>query len=225
MAIDGIPQADLLLANGTIVTVDPERRVLTRSSVAVANGRILEIGPAAELQAKYRFAAILDCSHKAILPGLIELHGYVGWSIMKSLGDGLSGVNQRDLYERILSQLTDEEWWLVEAQMCALDRIKFGTTFMFSMMGGNGTRTDDPIFTRIAARGLSQVGIRARIGIGPARPPWPRVYSRWYYGVKTDQEVGFETVIDNCDKLLSERRDPSGLVDYCTALSRFGNRL
>jgi cytosine/adenosine deaminase-related metal-dependent hydrolase len=36
--------------------------------------------------------------------------------------------------------------------------------------------------------------------------------------------VGFETVIDNCDKLLSERRDPSGLVDYCTALSRFGNR-
>ena len=102
MAIDEIPQADLLLANGTIVTVDPDRRVLPRSSVAVANGRILEIGPAAELQAKYRFAAILDCSHKAILPGLIDLHGYIGWSIMKSLGDGLNSVNQRDLYEREL---------------------------------------------------------------------------------------------------------------------------
>ena len=224
MAINEIPQADLLLANGTIVTVDPERRVLMRSSVAVANGRILEIGPTEELQTKYRFAATLDCSHKAILPGLIDLHGYIGWSIMKSLGDGLSAVNQRDLYERILSQLTDEEWWLVEAQMCALDRIKFGTTFMFSMMGGNGTRTDDPVFTRIAARGLAQVGIRARIGIGPARPPWPRVYSRWHDGVKADQDVAFETVIDNCDKLLGERRDPSGLVDYCTALSRFGNR-
>jgi len=224
MTIDGIPQAELLLANGTIVTVDPERRVLTHSSVAVANGRILEIGPAEELQTKYRFGAILDCSNKAILPGLIDLHGYIGWSIMKSLGDGLSAVNQRGLYERILSQLTDEEWWLVEAQMCALDRIKFGTTFMFSMMGGNGTRTDDPVFTRIAARGLAQVGIRARIGIGPARPPWPRVYSRWHDGVKTDQNVAFETVIDNCDKLLGERRDPSGLVDYCTALSRFGNR-
>jgi len=45
MTIDGIPQAELLLANGTIVTVDPERRVLTHSSVAVANGRIVEIGP------------------------------------------------------------------------------------------------------------------------------------------------------------------------------------
>lgn len=224
MAVDGTSKADLLLANGTIVTVDPDRRVLTHSSVAVSDGRVLEIGPATELQAKYKFAEILDCAHKAILPGLIDLHGYIGWSIMKSLGSGLDNVSLRDLYERILSQLTDEEWWLVEAQMCALDRIKFGTTFMFSMMGGNGTRTDDPIFTRIAARGLSQVGIRARIGIGPARPPWPRVYSRWHHGVKTDHEVTFEAVIDNCDKLLSEPRDPSGLVDYCTALSRFGNR-
>jgi len=224
MADQGDRQADLLLANGTIVTVDPERRVLGNSSVAVSNGRILEIGPAAELQAKYKFATVLDCSHKAILPGLIDLHGYIGWSIMKSLGEGLDNVKLRALYERILTQLTDEEWWLVEAQLCALDRVKFGTTFMYSMMGGNGTRTDDPVFTRLAARGVSQVGIRARIGIGPARPPWPRVYSRWHDGVKTDHDVAFETVIDNCDKLLGERPDPSGLVEYCTALSRFGNR-
>jgi cytosine/adenosine deaminase-related metal-dependent hydrolase len=224
MAKTGEQQADLILANGTIVTIDPERRVLDSSSVAVADGRIMEIGGATELQEKYKFAAILDCSHKAILPGLIDLHGYVGWSIMKSLGEGLSDAEMRDLYERILSQLTDEEWWFVEAQMCALDRVKFGITFMFSMMGGNGTRTDDPVFTRLAARGLAQVGVRARLGIGPARPPWPRVYSRWHDGVKRDQEVAFETVIDNCDKLLGERGDPSGLVEYCTALSRFGNR-
>src|ERR1700749_3271023 len=104
-------QADLLLANGIIVTVDPERRVLSNNSVAVSGGRILEIGPATELQAKYKSAPVLDCSHKAILPGLIDLHGYVGWSIMKSLGEGLDNVKIRALYERILSQLTDEEWW------------------------------------------------------------------------------------------------------------------
>jgi len=225
MEIDNSGDADLLLANGTIVTVDSDRRVLDNAAVAVANGRILKIGPAAELKAQYRFASVLDCSNKAILPGLIDLHGYLGWSIMKSLGEGLDEVKIRDLYERILSQLTDEEWWMIEAQMCALDRVKFGTTFMFSMMGGNGTRTDDPIFTRIAAQGLSQVGVRARIGIGPARPPWPRIYTRWNSaGVKTDEEVSFDKVIDNCDKLLGEPAHPSGLIEYCTALSRFGNR-
>jgi cytosine/adenosine deaminase-related metal-dependent hydrolase len=216
--------ADLLLANGTVVTVDPDRRVLDQTSIAVSNRRILEIGPAADLREKYRFASVLDCSNKAILPGLIDLHGYIGWSIMKSLGDSLDGAKSRELYEKILSQYTDEEWWAVEAQMCALDRIKFGTTFMFSMMGGNGTRTDDPVFTRIAARGLAQVGIRARIGIGPARPPWPRVYSRWHNERKIDREVSFDEVIDNCDALLGGPRDPSGLIDYGTALSRFGNR-
>src|SRR5689334_20956683 len=111
MADAGERQADLILANGTIVTVDPERRVLDRSSVAVADGRIMETGAATELQDKYELAAILDCSHKAILPGLIDLHGYVGWSIMKSLGEGLDNAGIRDVYERILSQLTDEEWW------------------------------------------------------------------------------------------------------------------
>ena len=205
MEIDKCDDADLLLTNGTIVTVDPDRRVLDNGAVAVSKGRILKIGPTAELKAQYRLASILDCANKAILPGLIDLHGYLGWSIMKSLGEGLDEVKIRDLYERILSQLTDEEWWMIEAQMCALDRVKFGTTFMFSMMGGNGTRTDDPVFTRIAARGLSQVGVRAQIGIGPARPPWPRTYSRWNsVGVKTDEEVSFDKVIENCDKLLGE---------------------
>jgi cytosine/adenosine deaminase-related metal-dependent hydrolase len=217
-------QADLLFTNGTVITVDPARRVLENTSIAIVNGRIKEIGPAAVLNKKYGHAKVLDCSQKAILPGLIDLHGYIGWSVMKSLGDTLDAVGSRNLYEIILSQLTDEDWWLVEAQMCALDRIKFGTTFMFSMMGGNGTRTDDPIFTRTAARGLSQVGIRSRIGIGPARPPWPRVYSRWIDGKKVDREVPFDEVIDNCDALLGGERDPSGLSEYCTALSRFGNR-
>ena len=217
-------EADMLLTNGTIVTVDPDRRILNNSAVAISNGRILKIGPTAEVKSQYPTASVLDCSNKAVLPGLIDLHGYLGWSIMKSLGEGLDDAKRRTLYDRILSRLTDEEWWLTEAQMCALDRVKFGTTFMFSMMGGNGTRTDDPIFTHIAARGLSQIGIRARIGIGPARPPWPRVYSRWNNGRKTDEEVSFDKVIDNCDKLLGEAAHPSGLIEYCTALSRFGNR-
>jgi cytosine/adenosine deaminase-related metal-dependent hydrolase len=95
---------------------------------------------------------------------------------------------------------------------------------MFSMMGGNGTRTDDPVFTQVAARGLGQVGLRSRIGIGPARPPWPRTYTRWNGNSKADREVPFEEVIDNCDRLLAGPRDSSGLVEYGLALSRFGNR-
>ncbi len=138
-----------------------------------------------ELQEKYKFAAIPDCSHKAILPGLIDLHGYVGWSIMKSLAKGLSDAEMRTFTNGSSSQLTDERMVAsCEAQMCALDRVKFGITFMFSRDGcGNGTRTDDPVFTRLAARGL--VGLRRRscaAGNWPGALPWPRslfTLARW----------------------------------------------
>ncbi len=214
----------LLMDNATIITVDPERRILDNSSIAIAGDRILEIGPSAELKKKYAAARVIDCSNKAIMPGLIDLHGYIGWSVMKSLGHALNAVEKRDLYETIISQLVDPEWWAVETQLCALDRVKFGTTFMFSMMAGNGTRTDDPEYTRVSARELGKIGLRSRIGIGPARPSWPRVFSTWEGAKKIDRDVSFEEVIDNCDTLLSEKPEATGVVEYGVALSRFGNR-
>src|SRR5262249_43188584 len=107
--------------------------------------------------------------------------------------------------------------------LSALERLKLGTTCMFSMMGGNGTRTDDVVFAHTAAGQLERIGLRTRIGVGPARPPWPRAYSYWRSGVKTERLVSFDEVIANCDRLLSERRR-GGIVDYGLALSRIGNR-
>jgi 5-methylthioadenosine/S-adenosylhomocysteine deaminase len=93
------------------------------------------------------------------------------------------------------------------------------------MMGGNGTRTDDVVFTQIAARELQRIGLRTRIGLGPARPPWPRRFAYWRNGVKTERMVGFDEVMDNCHRLLSQHSQESGsIVDYGVALSRIGNR-
>lgn len=216
--------ADLLLENGSVITMDPERRVLSDTSVAVAGDRVVEIGPAEALRRKFGGAVTIDCTDKAVLPGLIDLHGYLGGSIIKSLGFRLDAVQMRSLYERIISQLIDPEFWAIEAQLCALDRLKFGTTFQFSMMGGNGTRTDDPQYARIAATELARTGMRARIGLGPARPPWPRRFTSWDEGRAVEHDVDFDRVIDVCDGLLGEPAEPTGLVTYGLALSRFGNR-
>jgi 5-methylthioadenosine/S-adenosylhomocysteine deaminase len=216
---------DLLLHNGTVVTMDRERRILDETSVAVRDGRIIEVGRAADLSAKYRSAKMIDCKRKAILPGMVDLHGYLGGSLLKSIGQNLDGGSRRKMLEDLLTAATDEEWWEVETQLSALERLKMGTTCMFSMMGGNGTRTDDVVFTHIAARELERIGLRARIGLGPARPPWPRRFAYWRDGVKTERRVGFEEVMDNCERLLSERKTSvAGIVDYGVALSRIGNR-
>jgi hypothetical protein len=106
--------------------------------------------------------------------------------------------------------------------MCAAERLKLGTTCMFSMLGTSAARTDNLSFARIASEELGRAGLRSRIGLGPARPPWPRLFSEWKDGRRTDREVSFDEVIANCDTLLS---DPvTGIADYCLALSRIGNR-
>src|SRR5262245_22072001 len=134
---------DLLLHNGLVIAMDARRRVLERTSVAIHAGRIVAVGPAAGLRQSHPAATTIDCTRKAILPGMVDLHGYLGGSLLKSVGQSLDGGARRKMLDAVLPGATDEEWWEVEAQLCALERLKLGTTCMYSMMGGNGTRTDD----------------------------------------------------------------------------------
>lgn len=216
---------DLLFHDATVITMDRERRVLDRTSVAVRDGCIAEVGPAPELKNKYAAATVIDCRHKALLPGLVDLHGYLGGSLLKSAGQNLNGGERRTMLENLLPDFTDEAWWEADAQLNALERLKMGTTCMFSMMGGNGTRTDDMVFAEICARELTRIGLRTRIGVGPARPPWPRKFTYWRGGVRSERAVSFDEVMDNCDRLLARnRKDSGGIVDHGVALSRIGNR-
>lgn len=216
---------DLLFHDATVITMNGERAILDHASVAIRNGRIVEVGPAQTLRSKYATARVVDCRRKALLPGLVDLHGYLGGSLLKSTGQNLSGGERRTMLENLLPDFTDEAWWEADAQLNALERLKMGTTCMFTMMGGNGTRTDETVFTEICTRELERIGLRTRIGLGPARPPWPRRYTYWRNGQRTERMVSFEEVMDNCDRLLSQHgRGGDGIVDYGLALSRIGNR-
>lgn len=215
---------ELLFDDATVITMDGERRVLDHTSVAIHGTRIVEVGPAAAMRGRHPDATIIDCRHKALLPGLVDLHGYLGGSLLKSAGQNLDGGARRTMLENLLPDFTDEAWWEADAQLNALERLKMGTTCMFSMMGGNGTRTDNTVFTEICARELSRIGLRTRIGLGPARPPWPRTFTYWRDGARSERSVRFDEVIANCDKLLSQPLPADGIVDYGVALSRIGNR-
>ena len=77
---------DLLLTGGTVVTIDEERRILDGGAVAVDGGRIVAVGPVAEIAAQYQAAETIDCRGKLVLPGLIDAHGHGGHSLIKTIG-------------------------------------------------------------------------------------------------------------------------------------------
>jgi 5-methylthioadenosine/S-adenosylhomocysteine deaminase len=76
---------DLLLVNGTVVTMDPGGNIFLDGAVAVRGRQIAAVGPAAELIARYDAPETRDCRGCAILPGLINAHAHVPMSLLRGL--------------------------------------------------------------------------------------------------------------------------------------------
>ena len=80
---------DLLLTGGSVVTVDDARRVLEPGAVAVSGDRITAVGTPDEL-AGYEAARTVDCTGKAVIPGLIDCHNHLFQGLARGLGEGMS---------------------------------------------------------------------------------------------------------------------------------------
>lgn len=91
--------ADLLIANGILITVDAERRIL-RGSVAVTGDRISAIVPAGEKAPPAR--RIIDASRHVVIPGLVDAHDH-----LRNLTPGvrLAAGLKLDDYLRVLWKL------------------------------------------------------------------------------------------------------------------------
>jgi len=61
---------DLLIKNGLVVTMNPEREIFRQSDIAVSAGRIAAIAPDIDLPAK----AVIQARDHAVLPGLVNAH-------------------------------------------------------------------------------------------------------------------------------------------------------
>jgi hypothetical protein len=63
---------DLLIEGGVVVTMNASRDVHARASVAVAQGRIVAVGPVAEIAASQRARRRIDASRRVVVPGLVN---------------------------------------------------------------------------------------------------------------------------------------------------------
>ena len=71
------PQRVSILVTGTIVTVDPKRRVLRNGAVAVDEGEILAVGDRSEVEARYEPTERLGGPDALVIPGLINAHQHL----------------------------------------------------------------------------------------------------------------------------------------------------
>ncbi len=147
---------DVLIKDGTIVTMDPKRRILKNGFIAIEKGRIVALGKSEETKAEYKSAEeVIDASGKAVLPGLISGHTHAALTLLRGLTDGirLDELTHRWLWP-FESSLRPEDSF-VAAQLACLEMIKAGVT-CFADMHFN---------MKAVAKAVQDSGMRASLSV------------------------------------------------------------
>ncbi|MBC8248446.1 MAG: amidohydrolase, partial [Anaerolineales bacterium] len=82
-------KADLILSNGAVLTMNEHLDVFYQGAVAIKGGRIVAVGPAADLGGRYEAEQTIDCAGQVVMPGLINAHTHVPMSLLRGLADDL----------------------------------------------------------------------------------------------------------------------------------------
>jgi predicted amidohydrolase YtcJ len=112
----GAADADLILHNGKVVTVDAAFRVV--EAIAVKGGRITAIGRSADVLARERTprTRVIDLGNKGVLPGLIDAHVHAleaGLSEFRAPLPALDSIAAIQNYIRSAARSRPKGAWIV----------------------------------------------------------------------------------------------------------------
>src|SRR5215467_9330433 len=147
--------AELLVLGGTIVTMDQTRRIIEDGGIAVVKGRIVAIGPRAEIEARYTSRQRLNAAGKVITPGLINGHTHIPMVLFRGLADDL------DLQEWLTKYIFPAEAKNVTEQF-----VRVGARLGLAEMirGGTTTYCDMYYFEDAIADETQKAGVRGVLG-------------------------------------------------------------
>lgn len=203
--MNGRKDIDLIVANGTVLTMDGADRVIDGGAVAVRDARILDVGAADRLLSQYRPAQVIDATNKAVLPGLVDTYGHAGHGLIRGLFHPDEGWPAQHLYWHA----TTPDWWLAEARLAATERLRFGVTTGMSVIGASPARMDSPAFAAANAEAYAQVGVRAVLGVGPPDPVFSHLPERWTgsffeNGRRVERPFSYDDTIANSVRVIRE---------------------
>jgi len=157
--------ADLLIEARWLLPIAPANTVLEHHAVAVCDGRIAALGPAAELRARFEPREHVLRAQHALLPGLVNAHARACHALLRGLP--VRGPRLRWLAEVVAP---------LEARALSADFVRDGTRLGAAEMLRAGVTcfADPSLFPEEAARAAAAAPMRAAIGLPVAdvATPW-----------------------------------------------------
>jgi 5-methylthioadenosine/S-adenosylhomocysteine deaminase len=145
--------ADLLIEARWLLPVAPDAAALAHHAVAIGGGRILAVGPAAELAARFAARERIARPGHALLPGLVNAHTRAGRTLLR--GRPARASRQRD-----------ESWTSAEL---VRDSTQLAVAEM--LLGGITSFATRDLYPEEVARVAASARMRASIGLPVAEGP------------------------------------------------------
>lgn len=146
---------DLLLLHGRVATMDQKFSLYEPGGVAVKAGRIVAVGPSAEIADRFSSRSVFNAAGKIVMPGLVNTHTHAAMTLLRGLADDLP-----------LDRWLTEHIFPAEAKNVSPDFVYQGTLLAALEMikGGTTCFADMYYFESDAARAVEKAGLRGVLG-------------------------------------------------------------
>lgn len=147
--------ADLIVSAGHVVTMNAQRQVIVNGAVAIAKGRILAVGPKAEIDRQYQAVRRIDRPTAILTPGLINTHAHAAMSLLRGVADDMA---LQDWLKKFI--------FPAEAKNVNEAFVRAGTRLavLEMMLGGTTTYVDMYYFEDAVAEETKKAGMRGVLG-------------------------------------------------------------
>lgn len=145
-----------LLSARHIVPVDTENSVLNNHSIAIDNGRIVDVLPTQTALETYSANSQIEYDNHILMPGLINAHTHAAMSLLRGIASDIP-----------LMEWLQNHIWPIEQKWVDESFVHDGSELAIAEMlrGGTTCFNDMYFFPHVTARVASTIGIRAVIGM------------------------------------------------------------
>nr|NIP17759.1 amidohydrolase family protein [Xanthomonadales bacterium]NIX12549.1 amidohydrolase family protein [Xanthomonadales bacterium] len=147
---------DTLIHARWIAPVEPDDTVYEHCSVAIHEGRILDLLPSDRARAAYAAEDEHELDRHLLIPGLVNAHTHAAMTLLRGLADDLP-----------LHEWLNEHIWPAESRWVNEEFVHDGTQLAMAEMLRSGTTcfNDMYFFPDVAARAAAGCGMRCSVGL------------------------------------------------------------
>lgn len=163
---------DTLVIARWVMPVEPDGRVLDDHAVAIRDGRIVAVLPAAAALARYQATETLERPHHLLMPGLVNAHTHAAMTLLRGRAENLA-----------LGSWLRQRVWPLERRWAGPEYVRDGTELAIAGMLRAGVTcfADMHLWPEVAAQVAAECHVRASIGL-----------------VVTDAPTGWAATADEC---------------------------